>query len=63
MFMEEIFPDLDRILWIDGDTIIRRPLHELWQTDLEGKLLGGVLDVPAFTSAWPMTILSYPVLF
>ena len=53
MFMEEIFPDLDRILWIDGDTIIRRPLHELWQTDLEGKLLGGVLDVPAFTSAWP----------
>lgn len=55
MFMEEIFPDLDRVLWIDGDTIIRRSLRDLWQTDLQGKLLGGVLDVPAFTSAWPMT--------
>lgn len=53
MFMEEIFPDLDRVLWIDGDTIIRRSLRDLWQTDLQGKLLGGVLDVPAFTSAWP----------
>jgi lipopolysaccharide biosynthesis glycosyltransferase len=39
--------DLDRILYIDGDTIICHDLAELWETDLEGYLIGAVQDVPA----------------
>ena len=53
MFMEELFPDLDRILWIDGDTVNLQPLKELWETDLTGKVLGGILDIPAFLAVAP----------
>ena len=31
---------LDRILYLDPDTLIINPIRPLWETDLEGKLFG-----------------------
>ena len=37
-------PDLERVLYLDCDMLVRRPLEELFDTDLEGKPIGAVLD-------------------
>lgn len=39
------FPHLDKILYLDSDTIIRKNLLPLWDHDLEGKLFAGVEDI------------------
>ncbi|MBE7020162.1 MAG: glycosyltransferase family 8 protein [Ruminococcaceae bacterium] len=46
LFVSEMC-DKDRILYIDSDTVINTSLRELWEYDLEGKVLGGVQDNPA----------------
>ncbi len=41
LFMGKILPqDVERILYMDGDTVVVGSLHELWNTDLEGNVLG-----------------------
>lgn len=43
--LPELLPkDLKRVIWLDGDMIIRKDLGELYETDLEGNLLGAVRD-------------------
>jgi len=37
-----ILPELDRIIYIDGDTIVNGEIAELWNEDLEGKAAGVV---------------------
>lgn len=34
--LAKLFPDLHRVLVLDHDTIIRQPLDELWDTNLDG---------------------------
>ncbi|KAK0462452.1 glycosyltransferase family 8 protein [Desarmillaria tabescens] len=36
---------VERALYLDSDTLVRGPLLPLWNTDLQGKSLGAVLDV------------------
>jgi lipopolysaccharide biosynthesis glycosyltransferase len=36
--------DVSRVLYIDADVIVRRPLDELWRTDLGDALLAAVID-------------------
>jgi lipopolysaccharide biosynthesis glycosyltransferase len=36
--------DVDRIVYIDCDTIIQRSLKELWEINIEHYIIGGVLD-------------------
>lgn len=36
--------DWDRVVYLDTDTITRRPLNALWDTDLRGNLIGAVQD-------------------
>lgn len=43
--LPDVCPDLDRILYLDCDTLVAGDLNELWETDLEGKFLGAVEDV------------------
>lgn len=33
-------PDIDRCIYLDNDTLVRRSLLPLWETDLGGKMLG-----------------------
>ena len=40
-----LLPDeIERVLYIDSDVAVRRPLDELWETDLNGRVLGAVRD-------------------
>ena len=43
-FLGEIFPGMDKILYIDGDTLILKDLYELYSIDLEDKYAGVVKD-------------------
>lgn len=46
LFITELLPhDVHRILYLDGDVIVRKPLSDLWKTDLEGYSLGVVHDM------------------
>ena len=45
LFLTEFIPpEIDRVLYLDSDTIIENSLSELWNTDLEGYYLAGVDD-------------------
>ena len=37
-------PDIQRVLFLDSDIVVRGPLTDLWQTDLDGCLLAAVRD-------------------
>jgi lipopolysaccharide biosynthesis glycosyltransferase len=43
-YLPEILPDLERILYIDGDTVINGDISELWNIDLGKYTIGGVVD-------------------
>jgi lipopolysaccharide biosynthesis glycosyltransferase len=36
--------DIERVIYIDTDTAVRRPLDELWEANLDGCVLGAVRD-------------------
>jgi len=44
-FLPAVLPELDRIIYIDGDTIVVGDIAELWNEDLEGKVAGVVSDI------------------
>lgn len=41
-YLPEIFPKLDRILFLDDDIVVRKDLTPLWSVNLEGKVNGAV---------------------
>lgn len=45
--LAEILPDLDRVLYLDGDIIVRADLTELWQTNLDDAYVAAVDDKQA----------------
>lgn len=45
LFISRVLPnDLDRVLYLDCDTIIDKPLDELWNMDMQGKTIAALLD-------------------
>ena len=45
LFMGEMLPDtVKRVLYLDCDTVIVRPLKKLWNADLNGAVLGAVME-------------------
>lgn len=42
------FSRLDKVLVVDGDTLVCGSLKELWDTDLSGKLIGAVPEVAMY---------------
>ena len=42
--LHELLPDVDRIIWLDGDTIVFDDLTELIKIDMKGNLIMGFLD-------------------
>lgn len=40
LWLARSLPNLDKVLYLDADTMVRGSLHELWETDLQGKMLG-----------------------
>lgn len=45
LFASEIFPQLDKILYIDSDTLIRDDLSKLYNTDVRKYAMGAVRDM------------------
>jgi lipopolysaccharide biosynthesis glycosyltransferase len=51
LFLDRLLPDdINRVLYLDGDTIVRGSLHNLWQIDLRGRVIGAVPEPTANTS-------------
>lgn len=44
LYLTELVPDRDRMIYIDVDTITTTSLRELWEFNLQGKSLGVVAD-------------------
>ena len=44
LFLAELIPQIDRLLYLDGDTIILNDLSPLYQTDLGDKIIGMAYD-------------------
>ncbi len=38
-------PDLDRVLYLDADIVVRRDIAELYRSDLDGNPVGGIVDL------------------
>lgn len=51
IFLPELLPDLERVIYIDADTLVPGSLRELWDTGLAGKAAGAVRDPWMVTSA------------
>lgn len=39
VILPDLLPQLGRVLWLDADVIVLKPIRALWETNLEGKLL------------------------
>jgi lipopolysaccharide biosynthesis glycosyltransferase len=46
IYLPELLSDLDRVLYLDVDTVVLDSLDPLWETDLRGHLLAAVTNVP-----------------
>lgn len=45
LLLPEVLSDVDRLVYLDADTLTRRPLDELWELPLDGAVLGAVRNV------------------
>lgn len=45
LYIPDLLPqDIDKVIYMDCDIIVRHPLEQLWNTDLEGCAVGAVLE-------------------
>ncbi|EYU34623.1 hypothetical protein MIMGU_mgv1a004198mg [Erythranthe guttata] len=42
IYLPELFPNLDKLVFVDDDVVIQRDLSPLWDIDLNGKINGAV---------------------
>ncbi|KAL5989834.1 hypothetical protein ACLOJK_010729 [Asimina triloba] len=45
MFLPEMFPDLEKIVFLDDDVVVQGDLSPLWGVDLQGKANGAVISM------------------
>ena len=43
--LSKLFPDLDRILWLDPDTVVLQPIDDIWTTDISSAYFAAVREV------------------
>lgn len=44
IYIPELFPDLNKIVFLDDDIVVQHDLSSLWEIDLNGKVIGAVVD-------------------
>ncbi|MBQ8451784.1 MAG: glycosyltransferase family 8 protein [Clostridia bacterium] len=44
LFIEQMFPEYDKILYLDCDIVVKGDISKLYFTDLEGNWIGGVVE-------------------
>ena len=47
--LPDLLPSLDRIIYLDVDTLVLSDLTELWRTDLEGNFIGATKDALSYS--------------
>lgn len=55
-----IFKDVDKVIYLDCDMIVRKSLLPLWHEDVEGYAFAGVMDITSMQKSCPLR-LHYPV--
>ena len=55
LWVAEFFPGTERILYLDSDMVVVASIAELWNTDIEGSVLGAV-TIPGSTRCEPYGI-------
>jgi lipopolysaccharide biosynthesis glycosyltransferase len=43
--LDELLPGLDRVLYLDVDLVVKDSLRPLWETSLQGQLIGAVTNI------------------
>ncbi len=54
LLLPRLLPDLDRVIYLDSDIVVRDSLRPLWETDLGGDLLAAVRDAGSPFPAGPL---------
>ncbi|KAK4743995.1 hypothetical protein SAY87_010307 [Trapa incisa] len=54
IYLPELFPNLDKVVFLDDDVVIQRDLSPLWEIDLEGHVNGAV-ETCKGEDAWVMS--------
>lgn len=44
LLLPALLPAIDRVLYLDADTLVREPIRPLWDTDLDGCVVGAVTN-------------------
>ncbi|XP_022740730.1 probable galacturonosyltransferase 15 isoform X2 [Durio zibethinus] len=44
IYIPELFPDLNKIVFLDDDVVVQHDISSLWTMDLNGKVVGAVVD-------------------
>ncbi|XAR52786.1 Polygalacturonate 4-alpha-galacturonosyltransferase [Bertholletia excelsa] len=44
IYIPELFPNLKKVVLLDDDIVVQRDLSPLWELDLNGKVVGAVVD-------------------
>ncbi|KAL6975988.1 putative galacturonosyltransferase 15 [Sarracenia purpurea var. burkii] len=44
IYIPQLFPDLNKIVFLDDDIVVQHDLSSLWELDLNGKVVGAVFD-------------------
>lgn len=57
LFLPELFPDLERVLYMDIDVAVLKNLDDFYYTDFEGNSLVAVMDAPEEPALWQKRLL------
>ena len=52
LMLHRLLPDVDKVLYMDVDVLVRDSLLELWQTDLDGCVLAAVKGAVNLSEKW-----------
>lgn len=58
-FLSKILPELERVIYIDGDTVVVGDILELWKENLEGKAVGVVPDIISFYTSLRKSLFNF----
>jgi lipopolysaccharide biosynthesis glycosyltransferase len=59
LMIGKLLPDLQRVLYLDSDLLIRKSIRPIWDTDLGDNVIAGVQEIPIEPSH--CTRLGYPI--